>query len=532
MADKVSESEFGKMLRIVLNDDKFNEVKALLEEADLLVLVNEKYRDWLKSQNNLQSCENDQDELKQREKIVAIFEKLVECCQTNISDREGWTEEEIVNYKKQSSVVLTACQCLLYSLWKKLNQIDTGNPHSYRKFLIKKIACCLVSLCAANLEEHSWSSTDSRLTAHELLSFICTHCQCSSISELLSGDAEFNSGSKCTHQDTSASEDTSTVGLVFPSGLFRLVLDFLRPHLLKETWKKSPIAYHALVWCTMQIKHPFVGDHFPKLMSPLLLLIDDYKVDNKVLGLKCLRHVVENMNSAELQWYGRADVLFEAIQRHLYTSEPSVVKAVHPCLISILKAVELSPTKPKFGRKTNKFDSTFQIVLSSMEFESKLAMRRAYASHLKNFIEHMGITTLRHFKRLLRVMVSYLEVSDYPNEEARLGILDALHTTMLHAWPRIPHHSLPILKCLLKLLVDLTDSAPHLTAQAYQQLRAKTSDCLLVLLICCGTPVQEQLRELTKGVGHSEVEDCVTNVLGEFEGEKTDVSAFREQDVI
>ena len=33
-------------------------------------------------------------------------------------------------------------------------------------------------------------------------------------------------------------------------------------------------------------------------------------------------------------------------------------------------------------------------------------------------------------------MVSYLEVSDYPNEEARLGILDALHTTMLHAWPR------------------------------------------------------------------------------------------------
>ena len=33
MADKVSESEFGKMLRIVLNDDKFNEVKALLEEV-------------------------------------------------------------------------------------------------------------------------------------------------------------------------------------------------------------------------------------------------------------------------------------------------------------------------------------------------------------------------------------------------------------------------------------------------------------------------------------------------------------------
>lgn len=33
MVDKVLESEFGKMLRIVLNDDKFNEVKVLFEEV-------------------------------------------------------------------------------------------------------------------------------------------------------------------------------------------------------------------------------------------------------------------------------------------------------------------------------------------------------------------------------------------------------------------------------------------------------------------------------------------------------------------
>lgn len=39
-------------------------------------------------------------------------------------------------------------------------------------------------------------------------------------------------------------------------------------------------------------------------------------------------------------------------------------------------------------------------------------------------------------QRLLRVIFSYLEVSDYPNEEARLEILDTLHTTMVYAWPR------------------------------------------------------------------------------------------------
>jgi len=271
----------------------------------------------------------------------------------------------------------------------------------------------------------------------------------------------------------------------------------------------------------MQVKHPYVGDHFPKLMSPLLLLIDDYEFEKKVLGLKCLKHVVDNMNAAELQWYGRADVLFEAIQRHLYTSESSLIRALHPCLLSILKVVEPPPTKPKFGRKTTKCDSVFQIILTSMEFESKIAMRRACTSHLKDFIEHMGITILRHFKRLLRVVVSYLEVSDYPEEEARLAILDALNTAMLHAWPRIPHHSSTILKSLLRLLVDVTDAAPHLTIQAYQQLKVKISECLLVLLRCCGKEVEEQLKELTKGVGHREVEDCAANILKEYESDVT-----------
>ena len=35
-----------------------------------------------------------------------------------------------------------------------------------------------------------------------------------------------------------------------------------------------------------------------------------------------------------------------------------------------------------------------------------------------------------------------MEVSDYPEEEARLGILDALNTVILYAWPRyVPFHS-------------------------------------------------------------------------------------------
>ncbi|XP_044171239.1 TELO2-interacting protein 2-like isoform X2 [Acropora millepora] len=509
MVDETTSGEFCKILRMFLCDGQFSEVKALLEKGELLALVDEKYSDWLKNQNSIvQSFENGQEILHHKEKTVAIFEALVQCCQTIISGREGWGKEEIIHHKEQVSVALTACKYLLSSLYKRVEERDTATAHSYWKFVIKKVACCLVFLCASNSEEHSWTSPESRLLACEILSFICIHCHCSSIAELLTGDSKICPCGDFTDEFTP--EDTSAQGQVFPSGLFSHVFDYLRPNLLRETWKKSPMACPALVWCTMQLKYPYVSDHFGKLMSPLLLLIDDYEVKNKVMGLRCVRHIVENMNSAELGWFGRADVFYEAIQRHLYTSEPSVATALYPCLISILKVVEFSPTKPKFGRKT---------VLTSMEFESKIAMRRVCSSHLKHFIQHMGITTLRHFKRLLRVIFSYLEVSDYPNEEARLEILDTLHTTMVYAWPRIPHHSSSILKSLLKLQVDVKDSAPHLTAQAYQQLNEKISECLFMLLMCCGTPVEEQLRGLTKGVGHKEVEDCIFNVLGKFRSE-------------
>lgn len=48
----------------------------------------------------------------------------------------------------------------------------------------------------------------------------------------------------------------------------------------------------------------------------------------------------------------------------------------------------------------------------------------------------LGILIARHLKRLERVILGYLEVCDGPEEEARLGILETLQSTIEHAWPR------------------------------------------------------------------------------------------------
>ena len=63
----------------------------------------------------------------------------------------------------------------------------------------------------------------------------------------------------------------------------------------------------------------------------------------------------------------------------------------------------------------------------------------AELSHLVRYITWLGNIQrgdLNFFQRLLKVIVSYLEVSDYPEEETRLAVLDALKVAMLQAWPR------------------------------------------------------------------------------------------------
>ena len=82
----------------------------------------------------------------------------------------------------------------------------------------------------------------------ELLALICSYCHCSSISDLLCGCVEVNLS------ETSAKDNPEDSRQTFPSGLFKHILDYLKPYLLKDTWKKSPLARHILVWCTLGLK--------------------------------------------------------------------------------------------------------------------------------------------------------------------------------------------------------------------------------------------------------------------------------------
>ena len=90
-----------------------------------------------------------------------------------------------------------------------------------------------------------------------------------------------------------------------------------------------------------------------------------------------------------------------------------LLEVLLPCMLSILAVLERpSKRSSQSPNPMNRYDHIFQRLLSSTEVENKIVLRRLYTSHLPQFILILGINSARHMKRLIRVITSYLEVSN------------------------------------------------------------------------------------------------------------------------
>ncbi|NXM84846.1 TTI2 protein, partial [Oenanthe oenanthe] len=124
----------------------------------------------------------------------------------------------------------------------------------------------------------------------------------------------------------------------------------------------------------------------------------------------------------------------------------------------------------------------------------------------------LGILIVRHLKRLERVILGYLEVSDGPKEEARLAILETLQCTIEHAWPRMPCRLPVLLKALLRLLWDVhTDRGPT-PEDVRAALLHRATQCLILLDHCCQGQVKELLQGVHSSCEESRVRECLSKV--------------------
>lgn len=339
-----------------------------------------------------------------------------------------------------------------------------------------------------------WTSPKSQHVAGEVLSLLFRVTECSSVAEFLCGENEDD------------------------RGRFAVVLGLLKPHLNKETWKKNPAVKHVFSWTLQQVTQPWLSQHLDKILPPSLLISDDYQTDNKVLGVQCLHHIVINVPAADLLQYNRAQVLYHALFNHLYMPEHRLIQAVLLCLLDLFPVLEKAlHWQGEAARASTHCHEVLQLVLTHMESEHRLLLRRTYARNLPAFVKKLGILTARHLKRLEQVILGYLEVYDEPEDESRLKILETLKLVMQYTWPRIPCRVVVLLKALLKLICDIARDTIPTTEAAKSAVLQEATDCLILLDHCSQGQVKGLLANIALSCDDSTVVSCIRKVQGSAE---------------
>uniref|UniRef100_A0A3Q0QVR3 TELO2 interacting protein 2 n=1 Tax=Amphilophus citrinellus TaxID=61819 RepID=A0A3Q0QVR3_AMPCI len=310
--------------------------------------------------------------------------------------------------------------------------------------------------CVYVCQDQVWTSTASRAAAQHLQEALLSAGGWRDSAHLLMGDTEES------------------------RGILGEILHILQPQLTKCSFFTCVL---------VQVTRPSLSPHLPHLLPPSLLFSDHHRPENCMLGVRCLHHIVLNTPAAELRQFNRAEVLYQALFKHLYTTEATVIQLVLACLLDLLLILEKPPSCSSSRRKPCRHDDVLRLVLTHMEAENKVVLRRVYAAALPAYIDRMGVAVCRHLRRLERVVLGYLEVRDPPQETTRLKMLEALQKTARAAWPRMQCRVNVLLRCLLRLLVDVS-SDTDLCDSLKQQLMDQSAACIRLLDACSRGSVQ------------------------------------------
>ncbi|XP_023577795.1 TELO2-interacting protein 2 [Octodon degus] len=337
--------------------------------------------------------------------------------------------------------------------------------------------------------EQPWGSPSSRDVAGEVLAALLRVTDCGSVAGFLRGENQEE------------------------EGRLPVILGLLKPSLNKESWKNNPAVKHVFSWTLQQVTRPWLTQYLESTLPPSLLISDDYQTENKILGVRCLHHIVLNVPVADLLQYNRAQVIYHAIFNHLYMPEYHLIEAVLLCLLDLFPVLEKAQHwTGDAARPTTHCDEVLQLILTHMEAEHRLLLRRTYARNLPTFVGRLGILSVRHLKRLERVIVGYLEVYDGPEEEARLKMLETLKVLMYYTWPRISCRLVVLLKALLKLICDVARDQNLTPEPVKNALLEEATGCLIVLDHCCQGQVKDLLARILLSCEDSTVVSCIRQV--------------------
>ncbi|KAK7116529.1 hypothetical protein V1264_002196 [Littorina saxatilis] len=290
-------------------------------------------------------------------------------------------------------------------------------------------------------------------------------------------------------------------------------LTVVKARLSLHNWQANPTFVESFYWMlTQMMKFPHLSEHLDAVLPPALLLVDSHVTEHKVMGIQCLQHIAANVTNEELRWYGRADVVYTALQQQIYSREPDIIKALHPALLIVLPIVDKDPAKPASPTTPKQVDAILTIIITSAVTENGIVLRRMYTACIADFVLGLGVCSVRHLQRLVALISDYLEVFDGPEEHARFNTLSILKSLLRNAWLRIPYHSHAILKSLLKLLQDVSCDRSSTPESVKDRLKEEAVVCLNLLGEIC-PDVQQCLQALCETDKLSDLARIVQSLL-------------------
>lgn len=348
----------------------------------------------------------------------------------------------------------------------------------------------VVILGILHIENNPWSCTVSTRSASSLFSEIFRLCGVDNFTALF-----------------------VTVMPASSRTIFGVILEKLKYRLQKNIWKRNPGMVFVYQYCLQRVRHPFLENYLQVILPVALNLTDDYMIPNKIIGVQCLHHIISNVIPTLLQRNGYSEVIYDALHQQLYHHDPVLVPLLHHSIIDILALVEPLPWKPENVVKTSRYHSVFALILNNLQIENQILLRQAFSENVSLFIEALGPSVIKHMKRLIPVMTSYLEISNDPEEITRLNILEAMKATILVAWPRIENHLEEIFTSLLKLMLDVTDRYSTTHDVSTLKIINKSQECLVLVKRLCPCVATRTLCTLQKEALPNDVKNCIETVL-------------------
>ncbi|XP_033210397.1 TELO2-interacting protein 2-like [Belonocnema kinseyi] len=230
------------------------------------------------------------------------------------------------------------------------------------------------------------------------------------------------------------------------------VLTTLRPKLLKNTWKTYPAAVFCYKWFLGLIKKSAIL-HLSDIIPTILIIFDDFVIENQILGLECLSEILEECYmEKKFVESGFAQMVFENLKKLIHNREPRHIFLLYSCIGKILNSIEFHNEFSNVFEWSDR-DNILEKLLETMECEENLKNRNSYLSVLSGILNSVG--SFKWCGRVIRILKDYCQ--HYDSKSLKIT-LESVKSILLIFESRLPAHCETLYPIFLKLSIDSIDA--------------------------------------------------------------------------